>query len=119
MCLTETRKILFFISDDTPSEQGFERILSDLSVIINEGGLPLRLFGQTGNEQSNTSAMASNAQHMDWFQRQEMTEKIRSRLHIIISMSKRSIISFKNQFYNLFHYALIMNMDNWTRKVFF
>jgi hypothetical protein len=112
LCLTENRKILFFVSDETPSESGFEIILSDLSVIMNEGGLPLRIFGQ----QANSSEGSSNSQVMRWFQRQEMADKIRSNLHIFISMSKRSVAAYNSQFYTLFHYALLVNMDNWTRS---
>jgi hypothetical protein len=107
------------MSDDTPSEQGFQRVLADLSVLMNEGGMPLRLFAQqqsSDSENPGSSTMASNAQNMEWFQRQEMAEKIRARLHIVISMSKRSVEAYNNQFYDLFHYALILNMDNWMRN---
>jgi dynein heavy chain len=123
MCLTENRRVLFFISDDIPSELDFDILLSDLNVIMNNGGLPLRLFGQQHNQPTRPgdfveqigSTMTSTAQSMEWTQRQEMIEKIRSRLHVVISMSRRTIVAHSLQFYDLFHRGLIVNMDNWMR----
>lgn len=115
MCLTEDRKILLFVSDDTPAENGFEIILSDLSIIMNQGGLPLRIFGQ----QANSTEGSTNSQVMHWFQRQEIADKIRSNLHIVISMTRRSVLAYNSQFYTLFHYGLLVNMDNWPRSDLF
>lgn len=79
---------------------------------MNDGGLPLYLFAQTVGG----TASLTTTNSMEWAQRKKMTEKIRSRLHVIISMSRRSIEAYSSQFYDLFHYGFLLNMDHWSRS---
>ncbi|KAI6215163.1 Dynein heavy chain at 62B [Aphelenchoides besseyi] len=106
------------------TENGFGQILSDLCVIMNNGGLPLRLFGQqqtlvarsgAGETFDNRGTANTAAQSMEWTQRISVSHKLRTQLHIVLSMSRRSVMEYNAQFYQLFHYALVVNMDNWMR----
>ena len=115
---------MLFISDDVPCESGFAQLLADLAVLMDDGGLPLRLFSTSQTQGATPLAElqivaatgTTASKPTQWKRRREIAERIRAQLSIIIAMSRRTVVEFAEQFYTLFQHALILNMDYWTRR---
>uniref|UniRef100_A0A1I7RZM0 DNA-directed DNA polymerase n=1 Tax=Bursaphelenchus xylophilus TaxID=6326 RepID=A0A1I7RZM0_BURXY len=110
MCTKENRKVLLHVTDDMPSHDCLDRVFADLSVILS-GGFPMRLFQQqaSGNAMASISSIAS-----EWDKRKVLTRKMRENLHVIITVNRRTVGHHRSVFYELFHFCMMVNLDNWT-----
>ncbi|CAD5217245.1 unnamed protein product [Bursaphelenchus okinawaensis] len=109
MCTKENRKVILHVTDDMPSHDCLQHVLHDLTVLLC-GGFPMRLFQQqTGTNGTTVSSISSN-----WDKRKELTFKMRQNLHVIITINRRTVGHYRSLFFELFHFCMLVNLDNWT-----
>lgn len=106
MCLIERKKVLIYITDQIFDKNLLNLILSDLICLMNNGGLPIRIFNQNlFNELSTQLAHISHSKNLladdEWQQRKIISNNIQTNLHVFFSANTTSLKMFQVRFLSL------------------
>lgn len=101
ICVIERRKVLLYITDQIHDRSLLEWILSDLLVLMNCGGLPLRIFAQQLLNELGAQ-LSQFSQHetaelcaSELRQRELISRNIQTNLRIVISANGTSLRVFQ------------------------